>query len=109
MKTTRYLTIGLATLIAAGSSGGHSAAAQSSNTAVRPALSLIAELQRSPTEKSDDALSVGRLAAEYQQAGRWKAGYDLAMRRLAATPEDAAALYDAGAAAFWVQTRFRSR
>ena len=104
MKTTRCLAIVLATLIAADSSGVHSAAAQTSNTAVRPASSVIAELQRSPTEKSDDALSVGSQAAEYQQAGRWKAGYDLAMRRLAATPEDAAALYDAGAAAFWVIT-----
>src|SRR5262245_51441591 len=106
MKTTRYLPIVLTTLIAAGSFAVHSAAAQTANAAVRPST-VIAELERSLTEKPDDALLMVRLAAEYQKAGRWKAGYQLAMRRLAATPQDAPALYDAGAAAFWVITAGR--
>src|SRR5215471_3100571 len=103
MKTTCYLPIVLTTVIAAGSSAVRSATAQTSSAAARPS-SLIAELEQSLTEKPDDALLMGRLAAEYQRAGRWKAGYQLAMRRLARTPQDAAALYDAGAAAFWVIT-----
>ena len=101
MKTTHYLPVVLASLIAADSLAAHSAASQTLRIPGPPA-SVIAELERSLTEHPDDALLMGRLAVAYQQAGQWKAGYQLARRRLAATPQDTAALYDAGAAALFV-------
>lgn len=107
MKTTRYLAIVLASLVAGDSFAVHSAAAQTSNAAVRPPSSVIAELQQSLSERPNDALLMGRLAAEYQKEGRWKAGYQWARKRLAATENDAGALYDAGAAAFLVITAGR--
>lgn len=104
MKTTSCLVIALASLMVGDWFAVHSAAGQTPGTAVRPPSSVIAELQQSLAERPNDALLMGRLASEYQQTGRWKAGYQLAMSRLATAPQDAAALYDAGAAAFWVIT-----
>jgi TonB family protein len=80
------------------------AAAQTPNTPARPGPPVIVELEQSLNQKPADPILMGRLAAEYQKAGRWRDGYQLAIRRLSASPEDAAALYDAGAAAFWMIT-----